>query len=135
MAQPSDNGQGSKYPDLSPRLENDLSQMFRLLSDKTRLRIVLYLDREQELHVSALCERLDLPQPAVSHHLAQLRLVGLIESRREGKHNFYSINKTHLKEIMEELCTWIDDPDIRRPREECPNCWMNKLMKLRAGSY
>lgn len=123
--------QSKRYPELSQRLEHDLVRMFRLLADKTRLRIVLYLDREKELHVSALCERLGLPQPAVSHHLAQLRMVGMIEARRDGKHNFYSINKPHLVDIMEELCLWIDDPDINPPRTECPNCWMNKLMKLR----
>ena len=69
----------------------DLVKVFKLLSDETRLRVQLYLTQDRELHVRALCELLDQSQPAVSHHLALLRVAGLIESRREGKHNYYHI--------------------------------------------
>src|SRR5688572_24640322 len=69
----------------------DLVKVFKLLSDETRLRILLYLTRQDELHVRALCDILGQSQPAVSHHLALLRVAGLIESRREGKHNFYRV--------------------------------------------
>jgi ArsR family transcriptional regulator len=36
----------------------------------------------------------------VSHHLALLRVSGLIESRREGKHNFYSVRTDHFGELL-----------------------------------
>ena len=88
---------------LSDELEKDLVQVFKLLADETRLKILLYLVKEQEIHVSALCERLQQSQPAVSHHLALLRVAGLIEARREGKHNFYSVRKVHFHRIMNEL--------------------------------
>ncbi|QDU79892.1 HTH-type transcriptional regulator KmtR [Polystyrenella longa] len=88
---------------LSNELEKDLVQVFKLLADETRLKILLYLVKEQEIHVSALCERLQQSQPAVSHHLALLRVAGLIEARREGKHNFYSVRKGHFHRIMNEL--------------------------------
>ena len=42
------------------------------------------------------CQRLGQSQPAVSHHLAFLRVSGLIELRREGKHNFYSVRTDHF---------------------------------------
>lgn len=99
-----------RLPKLSNQLEKDLVQVFKLLSDETRLRILMYLVREQELHVSALCERLQQSQPAVSHHLALLRVAGLIEARRDGKHNFYSVRKTHFHRIIEELFQSIGDP-------------------------
>lgn len=88
---------------LSDELEKDLVQVFKLLADETRLKILLYLVKEQEIHVSALCKRLQQSQPAVSHHLALLRVAGLIEARREGKHNFYSVRKVHFHRIMNEL--------------------------------
>ncbi len=90
-------------PELSDQLEKDLVQVFKLMSDETRLRILMYLMREGELHVTALCERLDQSQPAVSHHLALLRVAGLIEARRDGKHNYYSVRAKHFHRIMGEL--------------------------------
>lgn len=99
-----------RFPELSDQLERDLVQVFKLLSDETRLRILLYLAREGELHVTALCKRLGQSQPAVSHHLALLRVAGLIQARRDGKHNFYSVRQTHFHRIMEELFQSISGP-------------------------
>ncbi|WP_437185744.1 ArsR/SmtB family transcription factor [Planctomicrobium sp. SH668] len=93
----------TRVPELSHKLEKDLVQVFKLLADETRLKILFFLGREKELHVSALCERLGQSQPAVSHHLALLRVAGLIEPRRDGKHNFYSIQQSRFHELMGEL--------------------------------
>jgi len=78
----------------------DLGQVSRLLADETRLRVLFYLVENGELHVTDLCERLGQSQPAVSHHLALLRVSGLIEARREGKHNFYSIRPEAFGELL-----------------------------------
>ena len=69
---------------------------------RRRLRILFYLalSENRELHVTHLCQRLGQSQPAVSHHLALLRVSGLIESRREGKHNFYSVRTDHFGELL-----------------------------------
>ena len=97
------------FPELSEQLERDLVQVFKLLADETRLKILMFLLRERELHVSALCERLNQSQPAVSHHLALLRAAGLIEPRRDGKHNFYSVREKHFHKLMGELFATISD--------------------------
>lgn len=99
-----------RFPELPDQLEKDLVQIFKLLSDETRLRILLYLAREGELHVTALCERLGQSQPAVSHHLALLRVAGLIEARRDGKHNFYSVRQNHFHRVITELFETLSDP-------------------------
>ena len=97
---------------LSGALEKDLVQTFKLLSDATRLKILLYLVREGELHVTALCERLQQSQPAVSHHLALLRDSGLITPRRDGKHNFYSVKREHFHRVIGALfSTILNEPD------------------------
>jgi len=78
----------------------DLVHLFKLLADETRLWILYYLSRAGELHVRALCDRLRQSQPAVSHHLALLRVGGLIELRREGKHNFYRLVPNRFDEML-----------------------------------
>lgn len=104
--------------ELPRNLEQDLLKIFKLLADETRLRVLLYLAQEGELHVTALCDRLNQSQPAVSHHLALLRVAGLIEARRDGKHNFYSVRSQHFHGVMDELFRNIADPDASHFRFE-----------------
>jgi len=99
-----------RFPELSSEFEKELVQVFKLLSDETRLRILVYLAREAELHVTALCDRLGQSQPAVSHHLALLRVAGLIKARRDGKHNYYSVRQSRFRRLMEQLFQSIGDP-------------------------
>ena len=68
-----------------------LTAMFRLLSDKTRLHILMLLSAG-ERNVSSLCDELRLPQPTVSHHLGLLRMSNVIGNRRAGKQVFYGLN-------------------------------------------
>lgn len=91
----------------------DLVKIFKLLSDETRLRILLYLTRQDELHVRALCEILGQSQPAVSHHLALLRVAGLIESRREGKHNFYRVLPHRFQDLLDTVFDTVPEGDRR----------------------
>lgn len=79
-------GMGAMAQDLEP-----LVGLFRLLSDKTRLNILMILARG-ERNVSSLCDELGLPQPTVSHHLGLLRTKNLISNRRNGKQVFYGLN-------------------------------------------
>jgi DNA-binding transcriptional ArsR family regulator len=64
--------------------------LLKQVSDATRLQVVTLLS-ERERHVGGLCEALTQSQPAVSHHLALLRHGGIIDRRRQGKNNFYSL--------------------------------------------
>ena len=75
----------------SARITKELVRWFKLLADETRLKILIFLLERGELNVRALCDLLRLSQPAVSHHLALLRVDGLIDCRRDGKHNFYRV--------------------------------------------
>lgn len=91
----------SRLADVSAAGVRDLVKVFKLLSDETRLRILLYLTQRPELHVRALCDKLLQSQPAVSHHLALLRVAGLIECRREGKHNFYHLVPERFEQLLD----------------------------------
>ena len=79
----------------------ELIRLFKLLADETRLSILLALVEVEEYHVRALCDMLGQSQPAVSHHLALLRMAGLIECRRAGKHNFYRLTPKKFEELLE----------------------------------
>src|SRR3954454_19239162 len=86
---------------INDRTVSNLTQVFKLLADDSRLRILLTLAREGETHVSALCAMLGQSQPAVSHHLTLLRMAGLVGYRRDGKFNFYRLDATNLSELLE----------------------------------
>jgi DNA-binding transcriptional ArsR family regulator len=67
--------------------------LLKQVSDPTRLQVISMLS-EGERHVGGLCDQFNLSQPAVSHHLALLRLGGIVDRRRQGKNNFYSLTDT-----------------------------------------
>lgn len=87
----------------APDPAKDLVQFFKLLADETRLRILFFLFRRGELNVRTLCGLLRQSQPAVSHHLALLRLDGLIDCRRDGKHNYYRLLPDRIDALVEVL--------------------------------
>jgi ArsR family transcriptional regulator len=88
---------------IADRTLTGLIQVFKLLADDSRLRILLTLAREGETHVTALCDMLGQSQPAVSHHLTLLRMAGLVGFRREGKFNYYRMDAVLLGDLLERL--------------------------------
>jgi ArsR family transcriptional regulator len=78
----------------------EAAQMFKLLADEGRLRILLLLGCRGEMNVKALGEEIGASQPVVSHHLTLLRLGGLVTYRRDGKHNFYSLASEHVPPLL-----------------------------------
>ena len=82
-------------------LETDLvAKYFRGLGDPIRLRILELLRSEGELSVGELVDRLALPQPQVSNHLACLRWCGFVEARREGRAVFNRIADTRVEAML-----------------------------------
>jgi ArsR family transcriptional regulator len=81
----------------------DMAEMFGLLADENRLKILLALAHEGEMHVSALCDLLDQSQPAVSHHLTLLRAQHMVRYRRDGKHNFYRVDSDRVRLLLEQF--------------------------------
>src|SRR5438094_4260871 len=80
-----------------------LSEVFKLLADRSRLKILLALARGGEMHVSALCDLLGQSQPAVSHHLTLMRMSGLVGYRRDGKHNYYHVDSALVRDLLEQF--------------------------------
>jgi ubiquinone/menaquinone biosynthesis C-methylase UbiE len=72
----------------------------RLLSDPSRLRILLLLERE-ELSVAELQEILAMGQSRISTHLAQLKQAGLVEDRKMGKNSLYQLKDKQMVGLLE----------------------------------
>ena len=67
-------------------------QLFKCLSDETRLNSTLLIHQEGEACVCELCEILNEIQPKISRHLSQLRSCGILSDRRQEQWVFYSIH-------------------------------------------
>ena len=87
----------------SPRALRGLSGVFRQLADESRLKILLALAEQGEMHVSAMCDMLHQTQPGVSHHLTLLRMTGLVSYRRAGKNNYYRLDGSFLVGLLDEF--------------------------------
>lgn len=97
---------------LSPEATREISSLFKLFADPTRVKILYFLIQKEEINVRTLCEALKQSQPAVSHHLALMRKARLLDSRRDGKHNFYRLQPErfkHAQQLLSALDPMTDD--------------------------
>ncbi len=74
-------------------------EVFAMLSDATRVRIVLAL-RDGELSVNHLADIVDKSPAAVSQHLAKLRLGRIVATRQEGQRVFYRLENEHASKLV-----------------------------------
>lgn len=68
-------------------------QLFKCLSDDTRLKSVLIIYQRQEACVCELMAALALDQPKVSRHLAELRKCNILSDERRGKWVYYRLHE------------------------------------------
>ncbi|WP_434117708.1 metalloregulator ArsR/SmtB family transcription factor [Enterococcus faecalis] len=84
-----------------------VSQLYKVLSDPTRLRILLLLN-ECAHNVTAISEQLGMEQSAVSHQLKLLRDSWIAWARREGKNTSYSLDDHHVIDILNQTFEHIE---------------------------
>lgn len=82
---------------------NEVADMFKQISDSTRLRIFWLLCHCEEC-VSNIAAAMEMTDPAVSHHLKLLKKGGLIVSRREGKEVYYHVADNEKSELLHHAC-------------------------------
>lgn len=90
---PHDHGGNTKKimatkPDEEKFLE--MADMFSLISDATRLKILWLLCHSEECVIN-IAAAVEMSSPAASHHLRVLKQSGIIKSRREGKETYYTL--------------------------------------------
>lgn len=79
-----------------------LLQFFKVLADENRLKLLGIL-ATREYSVEELAALLQLKAPTVSHHLAQLKKLGLVQMRAERNTHFYRLDAEYLREISKGL--------------------------------
>lgn len=86
-----------------------VSQLLKLLGDKTRLTIVSIL-KQRECCVCELLEVFDMSQPSISQHLRKLKDLGLVQEERRGQWIYYSLNQTSdLYALLEDILAHVPD--------------------------
>lgn len=81
-------------------ITTEMSQLFKVLSDETRLSILLLLFECHECNVSTIVQKLGKEQSAISHQLQILRRHHLVKTRREGKVIYYTLDDEHVSMIL-----------------------------------
>lgn len=76
-----------------------IAEFYKALGDETRLKIIKMLSGH-EMCVCEIIDKLDMSQPAISHHLKILRQAGLVKDSREGKWIYYSLNDGVFKDVF-----------------------------------
>jgi DNA-binding transcriptional ArsR family regulator len=78
-----------------------LAERFHLLADPVRLRMVYALLEAGELSVGDLAEVVGSSESGTSHQLRQLRLAGLVRTRKQGRVVFYRVADTHVRLLLD----------------------------------
>jgi ArsR family transcriptional regulator, lead/cadmium/zinc/bismuth-responsive transcriptional repressor len=88
-----------------------LADLFRLLGDPTRLRIVLACAGER-IAVGAIADALGLSPSLVSHHLRLLRAARIVRAEREGKQVFYAAADAHISAMLAGMLEHVEEPVV-----------------------
>lgn len=88
----------------------EVSNIFKMISDPTRLSILFLLQKE-ELSVGAIAHSLSMEQSAISHQLKTLKTSRLVKSKRAGKNMIYSLDDLHIFSILEQVSTHIEEQE------------------------
>lgn len=78
----------------------EVASCCKALSDENRLSIIKMLTKGEKC-ACCLLETLKVTQPTLSHHMGVLVKSGMVNSRKEGKWQYYSINCEKFSEIKE----------------------------------
>ena len=86
----------------------DLAEFFKVFADSTRTKI-LYALMENELCVCDIANIVQTTQSAISHQLRILKQSKLVKFRRVGKVIYYSLDDSHIAEILKKGCEHIEE--------------------------
>ena len=89
----------------------ELADMFRLLGDTTRLRIVLAC-LDDPISVGDIAGQLELSPSVVSHHLRLLRAARVVKADRQGKQVFYAAADQHVSGVLADMLEHIAEPHL-----------------------
>ena len=83
----------------------EVAVLFRLLGDRSRVRILFALAEAGELCVCDLAAAVDVAEPAVSQALRLLRTAGVVRARRDGRTVWYRLDDEHVRLLLDQSRT------------------------------
>lgn len=86
-----------------------LADLFRLMGDPTRLRIILVC-LDEPISVGEIADRLTLSPSLVSHHLRLLKAARILRAERRGKQIFYSALDEHICCVIDDMVAHVGEP-------------------------
>lgn len=93
----------------SDKLINNIAGELKILSDESRIRILILLNTIKELNVNEIASFVDISPSAVSHQLRVLKDLGVVDFRREGKELYYFLNQKNGAESLDFLLKKFED--------------------------
>lgn len=112
-------------PKLPDELLTNIVTTFKALSDPTRAQLVYLLTR-REYSVNELAEGLAASASTVSHHLAKLRAIRLVNVRRAGNQIFYSIDDSHVAALFREALYHLEHVRRNIPDQPYPDYFVQE---------
>lgn len=91
----------SEYTDMKDRA-GEASELLQAMANEKRLMILCNL-LDKEMSVNQLVELLEMSQSALSQHLAKLRAMKLVETRRDGQQIFYRLASENAEKVIKTL--------------------------------
>lgn len=76
------------------------SEVLRAIAHPLRMKILEFIDRNEEINVNKIYNTLNLEQSITSQHLRILRLAGLVTTQRDGKYIHYSIDYDKMASVV-----------------------------------
>ena len=78
-----------------------IAEFYKALADESRL-LILEMLASQEMCVCEIIAKLNISQPAVSHHLKILRQAGLVIDKKDGKWIYYTLNEQVFEQVFKD---------------------------------
>lgn len=94
--------------DLGNDQADELAEVFKLLGDNNRLRLI-WACLDEPVSVHNLAERLDISPSLVSHHLRLLRAARLMRAEKRGRQVFYLAADDHVRRVLHDMTAHIDE--------------------------
>lgn len=88
--------------------QNDLAQFFKILGHPARVAILQYISKQNACICNDLVEEIGLAQATISQHLKELKSIGLLNGKVEGKSMCYCINVARWTALQAQLNTFFN---------------------------
>lgn len=113
---------------MPPEEFETLLHFFKVLADESRLKLLGIL-ATREYSVEELAALLQLKAPTISHHLARLKDLGLIQMRSEGNTHFYRLDAENLRATSRGLLSSEKMAEIVPLEEMAGDAWERKVLR------